>query len=181
MSEENNRTEKPFVDRRKNRDGITSGGRRKSDRRYVEAGSRKTRVVFATSCILSTCILIWAFSLPFRGDNAVATFANKDANNAGGLEASTVSRTETDGQYLQEVMFLEEDLKRQLAKKRKSSKSPRNLTGADEAKAAWNRGLEKRYREAKLLADLSEEKVIEGTIEWHAQMELQEYLEDAPQ
>lgn len=180
MSENKKRSDgKPFVDRRNQKAGITSGGRRKADRQLIDIGGKKGKILIAISFGFSACVLLWAFSLPFRGDNGV-TFGDNEEKNAD-VDVRPVSLKpdrHSNDQYVQEMLMLEDDLLRKVAEKNRVRK---DLPGNYQAKKAWKRGLAQRVRDAKILAKVAEGEIEKGTIEWHAQQDLKEYLEDVPQ
>ncbi len=179
MSENKKRSDqKTLVERRSSDAGIKSGGRRKSDHRLIEG--KKSRKWFALSFCVSACILAWAFSLPFRGEESIISFGGSDKDNAE-LEARPVSHSAdrvANDQYVQQMLALEEDLKAQLAASRNESKNSR---GKDHAKSQWRKGLERRLKDVRLLAELADGEIEVGTIQWHAQQDLKEYLQDVPQ
>lgn len=178
MSRENQNSE-PFVDRRACNSGITSGGRRKADRRLFGPAGKKAKIGFAVSCVLSAGILAWAFTLPFRHDNDMVTLDGENARQTN-LDVRQVSRSSdnySNEEYTQWMMSLEEDLKFELAEK---ERQPKDVPDSVDAKANWKSGLKRRVQQVKGLTEAADGEIRKGTIEWDAQQELRAYLKDAP-
>jgi hypothetical protein len=166
-------------DRRSTQSGIKSGGRRKSDRRLVNVG-KKGRLWIAISFGVSACVLAWAFSLPFRGNQALVSFGAAE-DHSDPLDVSPVSRSRritANEDYVQSMLQLDRELKMQLAAK---NASPKQLAGKPEARNHWRKQLKRRVEDVKLLTESAAGEIRKGTIEWHAQQELREFLNDAPQ
>ncbi len=179
MAEENKQPATTATgERRATRTGIKSGGRRKSDRKFFDTG-KTGRLWIAFSFGLSACILAWAFSLPFRGNKSMVTFGDSETHGdpLGVNPVSRSSRETANENYVHSMLQLDRELKMQVAAKQAS---PKNLPGKTEARNHWRKRLKNRVEDLKLLTDSVDGKIKKGSIEWHAQQELQKFLEDAP-
>ncbi len=178
MSENKQRAEQQFVERRSRSAGIKSGGRRKSDRRWLYSG-KKSRIWIAISFGVSAFILAWAFTLPFRG-NAGVSFDGPEAKSAD-VNANPVGYS-SDGmandQYVQQMMALDLDLQRKILEKQRK---PKDLPDHQQARSHWKQGLRQRVEDVKLLVKMADGEIQKGAIEWQSQKDLRDYLEDAPE
>ena len=179
----NNKPEKPFVDRRKNRGGITDGGRRSADRKPASGNSRATKIWFGLSMLLTMFIMGWTFSLPFRSEKPVFAWDKSDLPKRPSLMDPAILRHPehkmSSEEYVANVMELEEELQEQLEE---LHRVPDDLPGEKHAKRAEKRikaNKETRLKELeKLQKEMKQVDFAEGTVQAQAIERLRNELEE---
>lgn len=159
------------VDRRQNSSGIKDGGRRKAD----QPASTASKKWFIASMLLTCGIMGWTFTIPFRSGSGspLLTWQSGDSGQPG--DADTQYRSEEIAKYVDELKLIEDDFQNELrAKQERRYKAP--------SKEQLNKKLkgfrQKMYEESKELLELTENKPVEGTVEWERLNELKSISED---
>lgn len=156
--------------------GVGEGGRRQSDRVYVAPKNRKATIAIWCSFLFSFTLIAWTFSVPFRGGGVREL---NDVPEAEKVHLEYEARLSAE-EYMRYTDRLEEDLQQEYRKKAARPKNPG--PSKTEIKNRWAEGIEKREKQLEAMkAELKDEKILKGTIEWQNQKELEALAQDAPQ
>ncbi|MEM8670685.1 MAG: hypothetical protein AAGG48_24375 [Planctomycetota bacterium] len=138
--------------------------RTKEDNRA--ASSRTTKIWIGLSFLLSTALLVWSFTLPFR-NNGIRPSDRK------GVNGTSISFQGMDAEQVRETAkVLDDELLNLVQEKRVSQRELR--PGFREARQHWNQHVQKVQRRVKELA-----KAEEGSLAAQYRDDLIKSLEDA--
>ena len=137
---------------------------------------RKTKRFWITlSLLLSTALLVWSFSLPFRqpGQPIVSSSPSQQAGE-GQLDLSEqIQQRRTNAEEFRDAAIaLDREFMRAVAER---NRPKRDLPGHQDSKAAFERHVESVKKQLRQFKDAKE-----GTVEWEAKQQLLASLQDAP-
>lgn len=132
-----------------------------------------SRVWLLLSIMLSGIIMVWAFSLPFRGDNASFVDLEKGSLEMTGdlADGSPVSSAVTADEFRRSAIALDEEFMRRVREKNLVHRVP----GKKEVRRHWNRHVVSVKSQLKQLGEPEK-----GTLQWQERQELLESLKDGP-
>ena len=164
-------------ERRANRGGIRSGGRRKVDQKPV---GRATKVWFAISLLVTFGIIGWSFSKPFRSGGSFASHATDapqfDSRVGREIQLDPEYKMSA-AEYRDHVMQFEDDLLNEYEAK---TVVPKNLPSKDEALTYQEKAVKSVEAELAILKELEEtdDGFDRNSIEWSAVTNRRKQLAD---
>jgi len=133
---------------------------------------RSSTLWIGLSFVLSTAILVWSFTLPFRQKDPL--FDSKKDADGEVLDATEIKHRQQmqANEFRDAALALDAELMQAVREKSRTEEKP----DIRHARQKWNRHVESVHRQLKSIG-----KVERGTLEWRYQQELLKSLEDAPE
>ena len=135
--------------------------------------SKGSKLWIALSFTLSTVILGWAFSLPFRQPDIALLQSSEATGGFQGLDQIRDRRSSAE-EFREAAIVLDDEFMRSIRKKREAEKRPHS--GIKEARARWDRHVASVKKQLAFVKGAEE-----GTVEWEHRQNLLRSLDDGPQ